>query len=157
MIEIENGPASDGASPIQTEHRPVWQAMRRGLAHRCPACGEGQLYNSYLKVAENCANCGEELHHHRADDAPPYMTIFIVGHIVIPGLLLLEKAYAPPTWVHLSIWLPLLVILSLVILPRVKGALVGLQWALKMHGFDKDTPDEEALVARLAADRTRAH
>ena len=73
--------------------------------------------------------------HQRADDAPAYFTMAIVGHLVIGGLLALEQAYAPPTWVHMSIWLPLTLVLSLVLLPIVKGALVGLQWAYRMHGF----------------------
>lgn len=138
MIEIEN----DTAAPSGGDKRNQWQAMRRGLQHKCPACGKAALFSSYLKVVDTCPACNEELHHQRADDAPPYITIFIVGHIVVPGVLLLEKAYAPATWIHLSIWLPLLVVLSLAILPRIKGLFVGLQWALRMHGFDKDAePD----------------
>lgn len=93
------------------------------------------MFAGYLKVRETCAACGEELHHHRADDAPPYFTIFIVGHIIVPLLMALELAAEPPIWVHLVLWLPLTVILSLVLLPVVKGAIVGLQWALRMHGF----------------------
>ena len=76
--------------------------------------------------------------HHRADDAPPYFTILIAGHIVIPLLMMTELAYAPPIWLHLLIWLPLTAILCLVLLPRVKGAIVGLQWAQRMHGFGPD-------------------
>jgi uncharacterized protein (DUF983 family) len=109
--------------------------MMRGARLVCPACGKGPLFRQYLKVADRCPACGEELHHHRADDAPPYFTIMIVGHIIIGGVLMLEQAYAPDTWVHLVIWCPLLLVLSLWLLPRVKGALVGLQWALRMHGF----------------------
>jgi uncharacterized protein (DUF983 family) len=93
------------------------------------------MFARYLKVGDTCAACGEELHHHRADDAPPYFTIFIVGHIVVPLLMALELAVEPPVWVHLALWLPLTVILSLALLPVVKGAIVGLQWALRMHGF----------------------
>lgn len=115
--------------------RGIPQSLRRGWSHACPACGEGKLFRAYLKVSDRCGKCGEELHHHRADDAPPYFTIFIVAHIVIAGVLWAEKAYAPPTWLHLSIWLPLTVVLSLWLLPRVKGALIGYQWALRMHGF----------------------
>jgi uncharacterized protein (DUF983 family) len=119
--------------------------MRRGLRQTCPACGEGRLFRAYLKVADACPTCGEELHHHRADDAPPYFTILIVGHVIVWGVLVLETAYAPATWVHMVIWLPLLVGLSLWFLPRVKGALVGLQWALRMHGFggEADAPSRE--------------
>jgi uncharacterized protein (DUF983 family) len=92
--------------------------------------------------------CGEELFHQRADDAPPYFTMVIVAHVVVGGILALEQAYAPPSWVHLVLWMPLTVIMSLVLLPRVKGALVGLQWALRMHGFggdnDQPVPDPSA-------------
>jgi uncharacterized protein (DUF983 family) len=115
--------------------RNVVEAMRRGFTMVCPRCGEGALFGNYLKVRDRCPACGEELHHHRADDAPAYFTIVVVGHLVIGGLLGLERALAPPTWVQLAIWLPLALASSLLLLPRVKGALVGLQWALYMHGF----------------------
>jgi uncharacterized protein (DUF983 family) len=120
-------------------HRPrdLVRAMLRGFSQRCPACGEGLLFGRYLKVADTCAKCAEALHHHRTDDAPPYFTIAIVGHVIIAGVLALEKGLAPPTWVHMTIWLPLTLAASLWLLPRVKGALVGLQWALYMHGFDQ--------------------
>jgi uncharacterized protein (DUF983 family) len=129
MIEIQHS-----ADPA-LEPRSVPVALWRGWRRTCPACGQGALYRKYLKVADRCATCGEELHHHRADDAPPYFTILIVGHIVVGGMLMLEMAYAPETWVHEVIWLPMLLVLSLVLLPSVKGALVALQWALRMHGF----------------------
>ena len=73
--------------------RDVWQAMARGFAQRCPKCGKGALFHSYLKVADTCPACGEELHHQRADDAPPYFTIMIVGHFVVGGVLSMEKAF----------------------------------------------------------------
>jgi len=124
------------ASPkAQSSERSLWQAMRRGLFMTCPACGKGRAFEKYLKVVHQCEACGEELHHHRADDAPPYFTMSIVGHIVIAGVLMLEDLYAPPTWVHTVIWGPMVVLLSLWMLPRIKGALVGLQWAFRMHGF----------------------
>jgi uncharacterized protein (DUF983 family) len=118
-------------------------AVLRGLRCRCPACGKGKLYGRYLEVVPVCANCGEELHHQRADDAPPYFTMFIVGHVIIGGLLLLEQTLAPATWVHLVIWLPLTLFLSLWLLPKVKGGLVGLQWALRMHGFGGATDETD--------------
>lgn len=115
--------------------RDTQQAVLRGLKCRCPACGTGALYKSYLKVADTCPSCGEELHHQRADDAPPYFTMLITGHIIVAGVMAVEEAYSPPLWVHMSIWTPLLLALTLFLLPRIKGALVGLQWALRMHGF----------------------
>lgn len=116
--------------------RDLMRAMLRGFFQRCPNCGKGHLFRRYLKTWDDCPACGEALHHHRTDDAPPYFTILIVGHFIVGGALSLEKWAHPPTWVHLSIWLPLVLVASLWLLPRIKGSLVGLQWALYMHGFD---------------------
>ncbi|HSB59359.1 MAG TPA: DUF983 domain-containing protein [Methyloceanibacter sp.] len=116
--------------------RLVFQSMLRGAKLKCPACGVGALYRRFLKVSDACPNCGEELHHHRADDAPPYFTVVIVGHIVVGLVLFVEMTYRPPLWVHAALWAPLTIILALVLLPPIKGALIGLQWALRMHGFD---------------------
>ncbi len=117
--------------------------MARGLRQRCPACGGGRIYSAYLKVAHVCPSCGTELHHHRADDAPPYFTMIIVAHVVVGGMLMLERAYAPDSIVHMMIWVPLTIGLSLWLLPMVKGALIALQWALRMHGFGEG-PDPAA-------------
>jgi uncharacterized protein (DUF983 family) len=139
MFEVEGSP-----QPVAVEEpRSVVQAMERGARGRCPNCGKGKLYSRYLKVVHTCDVCGTDLYHQRADDAPPYFTMLIVGHIVVGGVLALEVAYHPPTWVHLIIWLPMLLILSLTLLPVVKGALVGLQWALRMHGFGGAEPEAE--------------
>ena len=115
--------------------RNIWQSLKRGWRQTCPACRSGALYKSYLKVNDACPSCREELHHQRADDAPPYFTMLITGHIIIGGILIAEQLYAPETWVHLVVALPSLVILSLYLLPRIKGALIGYQWANRMHGF----------------------
>lgn len=123
-------------APAATEPaRSVVEAMRRGAAGKCPACGKGRLFWRYLKVADTCPACAEELHHHRADDAPPYFTILIVGHFIVAGVMMVEDYLRPNYWVHILMWFPLTIGLSLLLLPRIKGALVGLQWALRMHGF----------------------
>jgi len=119
-----------------TGERSILLSLLRGARLTCPACGNGAMFRRYLKVSDHCPACGEALHHHRADDAPPYFTIVIVGHIVVGLVLAVEMAYRPPIWVHEAIWLPLTVLLALLLLPVIKGALVGLQWALLMHGFD---------------------
>lgn len=117
------------------ERRPLGLALRRGLMLRCPACGEGKLFRKFLKIVDRCPHCGEELFHHRADDAPPYFTILIVGHVVVPIMLAVELAYLPPLWVHMMVWPAVTLLLSLALLPRIKGAVVGWQWAARMHGF----------------------
>jgi uncharacterized protein (DUF983 family) len=111
------------------------QAMARGFRCRCPNCGVGPLFKSYLKTAHSCSQCAEELHHERAHDAPPYFTMTIVAHIIVPSLLIVEKFWSPNLWLHAAIWLPLTLVLTLGLLPKVKGALIGLQWANRMHGF----------------------
>ncbi len=117
--------------------RSVLQAMWRGFRGLCPNCASRTLFSSYLRVGDSCPSCGEELMHHRADDAPPYFTILIAGHIVVPLFMTVELAYAPPIWLDMLIWVPLAALLCLLLLPRVKGAIVGLQWANRMHGFEK--------------------
>lgn len=110
-------------------------AMLRGAACRCPACGEGALFRKFLKVKDRCDVCGEEFYHHRADDMPAYIVMSIVGHVVIGLLVWVETAYAPSIWVHLALWFPLTIGLSLLLLQPVKGTIVGMQWSLRMHGF----------------------
>lgn len=125
-----------GAPAEAEEARPIARSLLRGALGRCPKCGEGRMFHAFLKVSDQCPHCGEDLHHHRADDAPPYLTMFIVGHVVVAILLWAEVTYTPPLWVHAMIFIPAALIMSLVLLPRIKGALVALQWALRMHGFD---------------------
>jgi uncharacterized protein (DUF983 family) len=139
-IKIEKSADTPSSTAGGHVPRDTGQAMLRGAKHTCPQCGDGALYRKYLKVADHCSNCGEALHHQRADDAPPYFTIFIVGHVILAGVLAMEQAYRPSPWLHVAIWLPLTLILSLTMLPRIKGAMVGLQWALRMHGFGHE-PD----------------
>ena len=103
------------------------------------------MFRAYLKVADNCPACGEDLHHHRADDFPAYIVIVIVGHIMVPLVLAVETAFSPPYWVHMAIWPAAVTGLSLALLQPVKGAIVGLQWVLGMHGF------EQAKLAREAS------
>jgi uncharacterized protein (DUF983 family) len=110
-------------------------AVMRGAVCRCPACGEGPLFRKFLKVKDTCNVCGEELYHHRADDMPAYIVMSIVGHIVIGLLLWVETSFAPSIWVHIALWFPLTIALSLVLLQPVKGSIVGMQWSLRMHGF----------------------
>jgi uncharacterized protein (DUF983 family) len=121
--------------------RDVWTALRRGLLGRCPVCNSRGLFRAFLKVSDECPSCHEAFHHHRADDAPAYFVILIVGHIIVPIALLVETHYAPPMWIHWVIWIPATLGLSLVLLQPVKGAIVNLQWAFRMHGFNETDPE----------------
>ena len=124
----------DHATPAAD--RPLGPALGRGWRRRCPNCGGGPMLDGYLTVRARCAGCGEELHHHRADDLPAWATILIVGHVLAFLLLAVESAFRPPLWVHWSIWPALTLGLSLWLLPRIKGMVVAMQWAWRMHGFE---------------------
>jgi uncharacterized protein (DUF983 family) len=117
------------------------QAVLRGLLGRCPNCGRGHMFKNFLKVADHCPACGEELFHQRADDFPAYLVIVLVGHIVVPLVLLVETEYAPPMWFGLAVWAPLTLGLALAFIQPIKGAIVAIQWYGKMHGFGEVRSD----------------
>ena len=123
-------------SSADNDKRALWPAISNGLKLRCPHCGQGHMFRAYLKVADTCDVCGEELSHHKADDFPPYIAIFIVGHLLVGLMLHMEMSYTLPPWVYVAIMVPLAIILPMLLLPSIKGAVVGLQWANRMHGFD---------------------
>lgn len=125
-----NAPASVYVIP------PLKTALWRGARNRCPVCGEGKVFKGYLRVVDECASCGAPLGNLRADDAPPYFTIFIVGHLLLPPVLWIERAYMPPMWLHMVVWLPLFAVVTTLLLRPVKGATVGLMCRL---GFGNDT------------------
>ncbi len=114
--------------------RPV---LWRGWRGKCPRCGEGRLLHSYLKVNATCSNCGQEFHHHRADDGPAYLSILIVGHVMVPVMLTMWEAFRPEPIVLAGVACSLAAALALYLLPRLKGAMIAYQWAKGMHGFGK--------------------
>ncbi|NQW02260.1 MAG: DUF983 domain-containing protein [Rhodospirillales bacterium] len=113
--------------------RTLW----RGLLRSCPQCGGGRTLHSYLKVKPACSECGEALGHIRADDFPPYLTIIIVGHIIVPLLLLSERTFSPPTWVQMTVWPLASLALLLMVLPVCKGFCVNLMWHLGLKGDER--------------------
>ena len=117
------------------EQRSVGQAMWRGTLCRCPHCGKGKMFRAYLTVVDQCEVCGEELNHHRADDFPPYIAITIVGHIIVFLMLHMDMTYRVEPMTYILSMIPLAIILPLIMLPSIKGAIVGLQWANRMYGF----------------------
>ncbi|MBC7677056.1 MAG: DUF983 domain-containing protein [Rhodoferax sp.] len=125
--------------PVLDQDRPLRAAMVLGWRRLCPNCGSGPMFRGYLKVRENCPLCGEALHHHRADDGPAYLTILIVGHVMAPLILFAFTKFRPDPLTLAAVFSVGTVALSLFLLPRLKGALVALQWAKRMHGFGNDT------------------
>jgi uncharacterized protein (DUF983 family) len=136
--------ADDHALEI-LEPRPLFRAMARGFIGRCPNCGKGHLFRAFLKPVAECSVCGEDYTHQRADDAPPYFTMVIVGHLLVPALLAVQLTLNLTVAQHLMIWLPLTGILTIGLLQPVKGAIVALQWALRMHGFDGRGEEDQSL------------
>jgi uncharacterized protein (DUF983 family) len=131
---------TDAALQID-EDRPTGPAMRRGWQMRCPNCGQGRLLHSYLKVNSACGSCGLELHHQRADDGPAYLTILIAGHLMAPLLLYVYSKWEPDPLLMALGFTTVFVALSLYLLPRLKGVMVAIQWAKRMHGFGQVSPD----------------
>ena len=132
----------------EDEERPLGIALRRGWMCRCPACGAGPMLKSYLKVRDHCPVCHEALYHQRADDGPAYLTILIVGHILAPTIFFVFVTFRPDPLILAAIFSVGTAALSLFLLPRLKGMMVALQWAKRMHGFGAETqakPLEESL------------
>jgi len=127
--------AATMAGPAGEDDRPLRPALLRGWRRRCPSCGGGPLLRGYLGLRESCPVCGEALHHARADDGPAYLTILIVGHVMAPVLLWVFTAFRPDPLAMAAGFSVAAVALSLWLLPRLKGALVALQWSRRMHGF----------------------
>jgi len=127
----------DRKKPKTTWPMPtLWSAIGRGLLCRCPACGESRMFNGYLRVVPECRNCGAPLGLARADDAPPYFTIFVVGHIVIPLMMYVDRVREPSVAVMTAIFVPMTLILALVLLRPIKGGTVGLMVNLNMLKTD---------------------
>ncbi|WP_198371218.1 DUF983 domain-containing protein [Roseomonas rosulenta] len=121
-------------------HPPAGVALARGAKCLCPACGQGKLFNGYLRVVDECSACHAPLGRIRADDAPPYFTIFLAGHVLLPGVFLVDKIWRPEMWVHMAIWLPAFAIVSTLLLRPVKGMVVAWMMRLGLTGDEQGAP-----------------
>ena len=109
----------------------------RGLSGRCPNCGQGKLLASYLKPVDHCADCGEAYGHLRSDDGAPWLTILLVGHIVMPLVLFAEKHASWPEWVSMTVWPSFAIALSLLVLPRAKTVFLSIIWRTQAPGSER--------------------
>ena len=135
---------TDTALSTVMSSRPIWGAVKRGLVGRCPNCGKGKMFRAYLKVNDVCPSCSTPFYHQQADDAPPYFTIFIAGHVVVAAMLLVDTLNDNISMgLQMLIWPLFAMILCLVLLPVIKGGLIAYQWAMRMHGFASE-PDYPA-------------
>jgi uncharacterized protein (DUF983 family) len=111
----------------------IWTAIKRGLGQRCPICGQGKLFRSYLKLSETCSCCRAKLSELRADDGPAWLTILIVGHLIVPFFIVTVRSGAPD-WVYYAVLFPLTIVMTLALLPFSKGLFVAL-----LYSFDVKT------------------
>lgn len=105
-----------------------WQIARRALMCRCPGCGAGKLFTGYVTPVAACAVCHEPLGHIRADDGPAWLTILIVGHIVVATILAVEPHVDWPQWLSTTVWLSLALVAVLVVLRPAKALFIGVIW-----------------------------
>ena len=129
--------APEARTSLRRARPPFLTAALRGMAGRCPNCGEGRLFRSYLKQVDQCAVCGEAWGHIRADDAPPWLTILVVGHIIVPAAMAVESRGLLPFWASMTLWPVLALALSLLILPRAKGVFIAVIWKTRAQGSEQ--------------------
>lgn len=134
-MSMDDHSAHDSVDEIK--ERALWPTLWKGWRRKCPRCGNGELLKGYLKVRDTCPVCRQELHHHRADDGPAYLTILIVGHLMAPSLHITFVTWRPEPLILFTIFAVGCVGLSLYLLPRLKGMIVAFQYARGMNGFGK--------------------
>lgn len=124
--------------PEAVEQRPLLRAMALGFTGKCPKCGKGKMFARFLKTKDRCDVCSEALHHHRADDLPAYLNIFIVGHVVIGFMVIAMTWKLMDVWTTTAVTILLCLVAAFSLMQPLKGMVVGSQWALRMHGFGDD-------------------
>jgi uncharacterized protein (DUF983 family) len=125
-----------------TSYHTTKSPFGTGLACRCPRCGRGKLFKGFLKVTERCPSCGLDLEWADAADGPAVFVIFIVGAVVTAMALLVESWFAPPYWVHLVLWSPLILGGSMILLRPMKAILIAMQYRHKSGEHRSGTADE---------------
>ena len=111
--------------------RPPPPPISTGLRGRCPRCGRGRLFKGFLSLKPRCEVCGLEYAFADSGDGPAFFVMSIVGLVVVALAMWVEFAYEPPMWVHMALWLPLTVALSLALVRPLKGAMIALQYRHK--------------------------
>lgn len=121
--------------PTSNGERDLRSAVLRGLRGHCPSCGQAALFGRFLKPVDHCPACGQRWSGHRADDMPAYLVVLALGHILVPLLVATNLRFDPPMWLEMLLWPGLALLLALLLIQPAKGAVIGFQWARRMHGF----------------------
>lgn len=129
----KQAPVKIGAFSLMAKQQPALSPLSTGLACRCPRCGEGPLFNGYLKIAGSCESCGLDLSFAESGDGPAVFIIFIVGFIIIMAALIVDNLFHPPVIVHLILWLPATLALCLALLRPFKATMIALQFKHDAH------------------------
>lgn len=117
--------------------RPTFfQAFSRGLSGRCPNCGEGKIFRAYLKVNDECPACAHDLDQYPSDDGPAYLTILLVGHLVVAPMLLFPIIWESSPWIVAPVTLAFLAAVSLITLPFAKGGFIGILYHVRVTRRD---------------------
>ncbi len=119
----------DAPTDIPLPPRDMMLAARRGLAGRCPSCGKGKLFRAYLKPVASCPVCGEDISHIQADDGPAWLTVLIVGHLIVALVLMVDGWSGWPMWTSMVVYPALALVMILALLPYAKGVFIGAIWA----------------------------
>lgn len=118
-----------------TEPRAFGPALGRALRNRCPACGEGRMFDRFLKPSPQCSHCGQAWTGHRADDFPSYLVILLLGHILVPLMIEVNVALSIPLAVQFALWPGLALALAIALIQPAKAAVIAFQWSKRMYGF----------------------
>ena len=121
-----------------------FSVLWRGIQKRCPKCGVGAVLTGYLKPASSCSHCGEDLSHISADDGPAWLTLLIVGHAIVPLMLVLGRDNAISAWFSITGLMLITLVGVYFILPRAKGAFIALIWITGATGQDMFANDQES-------------
>lgn len=112
----------------QPQRHPPLDPVPTGARGRCPRCGKGKFFDGFLTVRESCSACGLDFGFEDSGDGPTVFIMMGLGFVVLGAALFVELSYAPPGWVHVLLWPPLILILGLPVLRMMKGALIALTW-----------------------------
>lgn len=121
-----------------TDPRDLRTAVFRGVKGKCPACGDAALFGRFLKPVSHCPACGQGWAHQRADDLPAYLVVLILGHVLVPLVVAANLRFDMAMWIQMMLWPGLALLLAMLMIQPAKGAVIGLQWARRMHGFSRE-------------------
>jgi len=119
------------------EARDPGVAIKRGLRGRCPACGGAALFGRFLKTETRCPACGQNWDVHCADDMPAYLVILVIGHILVPFVVMANLRFDLGMGVQMLLWPTIAILLAMILIQPAKGAVIAFQWARRMHGFSR--------------------